>query len=133
MIFTSNKALEKASYTLDGNQTVIVTDNSTIENVTEGFHNIMVQAYDNFGNLGTSQTINFSITSLNAQKSENLSTFTASVIFTISVCGVSIAVTTACLLYTVKDTSLSIKLIRLLKLLMYARQFIKKKLSEKHV
>jgi hypothetical protein len=46
-------------YSLDGEKNISITGNSTITNLTNGFHGITVYANDTSGNMGTSETINF--------------------------------------------------------------------------
>ena len=58
--FTVNKNLTMASYSLDGQQNVTITDNTTIANITNGFHNITIYANDTYGNMG-SQTVAFTV------------------------------------------------------------------------
>lgn len=64
LIFTVNKPLTWASYSLDGQQNITVTGNGTIANMTNGLHTIMVYANDTFGNIGSSQISNFTIARL---------------------------------------------------------------------
>ena len=59
--FTVNKNITSASYSLDGQQNVTITDNNTIANLPNGLHNITVYAQDMFENIGSSQTISFTI------------------------------------------------------------------------
>ena len=59
--FTVNKNITSASYSLDGQQNVTITGNTTITGLPSGLHNVTVYANDTFGNIGVSQTINFSI------------------------------------------------------------------------
>ncbi|MBT0159480.1 hypothetical protein G4O51_05800 [Candidatus Bathyarchaeota archaeon A05DMB-2] len=59
--FTVNEPVKWVGYSLDGKENVTVTGNSTITNLTNGFHSITVYANDPSGNMGTSQTMNFSV------------------------------------------------------------------------
>jgi len=59
--FTVNKPTNWTGYSLDGNQNVTVTGNSTVTNMTNGRHSITVYANDTFGNIGASQTVSFTI------------------------------------------------------------------------
>jgi N-acetylneuraminic acid mutarotase len=61
LVFTVNKPLTWASYSLDGQQNVTITGNCTIANVTNGFHSVTVYAKDEFENTGASETITFSV------------------------------------------------------------------------
>jgi hypothetical protein len=56
-----DKKISWVSYSLDGEQNVSLIGNSTIENMTNGFHSVIVYANDTFGNIGASQTINFTV------------------------------------------------------------------------
>ena len=55
------KTVSWSSYSLDGQQNVTVTGNTTITSLSKGLHNITVYANDTFGNVGASQTIIFDI------------------------------------------------------------------------
>jgi hypothetical protein len=61
LLFTADKVLGWAGYSLDGAQNVTVAGNFTLTNLPNGSHNVTVYANDTFGNLGASQTINFTI------------------------------------------------------------------------
>src|SRR5208283_178224 len=71
LVFTVDKTVNWAGYSLDGQQNVTITGNTTltnsmvtnvtIANMTNGLHNITAYAEDTFGNIGASQTINFTI------------------------------------------------------------------------
>jgi hypothetical protein len=59
--FTVNKPMKWAGYSLDEKENITVTGNSTITSLTDGFHSITVYANDTSGNIGASQTMNFSV------------------------------------------------------------------------
>ena len=59
--FTINKTVSQISYSLDGHQNITTTGNMTLTGLSNGAHNITVYATDDAGNVGSSQTINFSI------------------------------------------------------------------------
>ena len=59
LIFNANKNITMASYSLDGEQNVTITSNTTIT-LTNGFHNLTIYANDTYGNVG-SQTITFTV------------------------------------------------------------------------
>ncbi len=71
IVFSVDKTINWAGYSLDGKNNVTVTGNSTITNnavtnvtianMTSGFHNITLYANDTFGNVGSSETVNFTI------------------------------------------------------------------------
>ena len=60
-VFSSNKTIDWAGYSLDGEQNVTVIGDTTITNMTNGVHTIALYANDTFGNVGASQTINFTV------------------------------------------------------------------------
>jgi hypothetical protein len=59
--FTVNMPVELICYSLDGNENVTVTGNTTVTRLNDGVHNITVYAKDEFGNTGASETITFSV------------------------------------------------------------------------
>jgi hypothetical protein len=61
LVFTVDKQVNWTGYSLDGEQNVTITGNTTIANMTNGLHSITVYANDTFGNVGASQTITFTI------------------------------------------------------------------------
>jgi hypothetical protein len=58
--FTVNKTVSQITYTLDGQQNV-TTGNMTLTGLSNGLHNVTVYATDKAGNVGISQTINFTV------------------------------------------------------------------------
>ncbi|MGA2386347.1 MAG: right-handed parallel beta-helix repeat-containing protein [Candidatus Bathyarchaeia archaeon] len=60
LVFTVDKAATRMGYSLDGKQTVPVTGNVTVANMTNGLHSLTVYANDTFGDIG-SATVNFTI------------------------------------------------------------------------
>jgi hypothetical protein len=48
-------------YSLDGQETITITGNTTIAGLTNGLHNVTVYAKDTFENMGASETIYFSV------------------------------------------------------------------------
>jgi nitrous oxidase accessory protein len=59
--FVVNKQVAWLGYSLDGQNNVTISGNTTINNLPNGLHNITVYANDTFGNKGTSETVNFTI------------------------------------------------------------------------
>ena len=59
--FTVNKLVEWIGYSLDGNEKVTVTGNTTLTELSSGLHKVTVYARDEFNNTGASETINFNI------------------------------------------------------------------------
>jgi len=62
LAFAVNKPVSWMGYSLDGQEIVTVTGNTTLAGLTSGSHNITVYAKDSFENTGNSETISFSIT-----------------------------------------------------------------------
>jgi hypothetical protein len=61
MVFTVNKNITSMSYSLDGQQNVTITGNTTLTVLLNGLHNVTVYAEDAFGNEGASETISFNV------------------------------------------------------------------------
>jgi len=61
LAFTVNKPAVWMGYSLDGQENVTITGNTTIAGLSNGLHNVTVYANDTFGNNGVSQTILFTI------------------------------------------------------------------------
>ena len=60
---TVNRAFEWMGYSLDGRANVTVTGNTTLTGLSNGLHNLTVYAKDEFGNVGASETITFTVPS----------------------------------------------------------------------
>lgn len=63
LIFTVNNPVNWIGYSLDGQENVTITGNSTIANITRGLHNVIVYANDSFRDIDSSETVTFSIAS----------------------------------------------------------------------
>jgi N-acetylneuraminic acid mutarotase len=61
LVFTVNKPALWLGYSLDGQETVTVTGNTTLTGLINGLHNITIYAKDEFENTGTAETIPFTI------------------------------------------------------------------------
>jgi hypothetical protein len=61
LAFTVNKQVSWMGYSLDGQETVTVTGNTTLTGLQNGLHNITVYAKDTFENTGASETVYFSV------------------------------------------------------------------------
>jgi parallel beta-helix repeat protein len=59
--FTVDKTVNWVGYSIDGQQNVTITGNTTLTGLSSGMHNLTVYANDTFGNMGASQTVNFTI------------------------------------------------------------------------
>ena len=61
LTFTVDKTVNWIGYSLDDEQNVTITGNTTVANVTNGLHSITVYANDTFGNIGASENITFQV------------------------------------------------------------------------
>ena len=59
--FTVNELTTQIKYSLDGQENVTIAGNKTLTNLFYGEHNITVFATDEVGNIGASETINFTV------------------------------------------------------------------------
>jgi hypothetical protein len=59
--FMVNEAYSQAAYSLNGQENVTVSGNSTIPNLPAGQYNVTFYAWDTAGNSGASQTANFTV------------------------------------------------------------------------
>jgi hypothetical protein len=59
--FTVNQSVSKITYSLDGQENVTVAENTTLTDLSNGYHNVTVYAIDSAGNTGTSETIYFNV------------------------------------------------------------------------
>lgn len=58
---TVNEAYSKIAYSLNGQQNVTVTGNSTLPHLAAGYYNVTFYVWDVAGNVGSSETVNFSV------------------------------------------------------------------------
>jgi predicted phage tail protein len=86
LIFTLDKTVNWIGYSLDNQQNVTITGNDTIANIANGNHKITVYANDTFGDMGTSETITFTV----AAKAESPEPFPTNAVAVAS--GASVAV-----------------------------------------
>jgi len=61
LVLTADKQVSWIGYSLDGQDNVTVTGNSTITELTNGIHNVTVYAKDTFENIGASATVTFTV------------------------------------------------------------------------
>jgi len=61
LIFTLDKPVNCTCYSLDGQDNVTLTGNTTLTVLSGGSHNITFYAIDTYGNTGASATVNFTI------------------------------------------------------------------------
>ena len=59
--FTVNKTVSQISFSLDGHQNITIAGNKTMTGLSNGAHNVTVYVTDGAGNVGASETINFTI------------------------------------------------------------------------
>jgi hypothetical protein len=59
--FTVNEAISKISYVLDGQGNVTIDGNATLTGLPNGMHNVTVYAWDAAGNVGSSETVTFTV------------------------------------------------------------------------
>jgi N-acetylneuraminic acid mutarotase len=61
LAFTLNKPVQWTGYSLDNQDNVTISGNTTISGLSNGSHNVTVYARDEFENTGASETINFTV------------------------------------------------------------------------
>jgi hypothetical protein len=59
--FTLSEQVSKIAFSLDGQDNITISGNTTLTDLSGGFHNITVYAWDNAGNIGFSKTVVFTI------------------------------------------------------------------------
>jgi len=59
--FAVNEVYSKIAYSLNGQENVTVTGNSTITHLASGYYNVTFYVWDVAGNVGSSETVNFSV------------------------------------------------------------------------
>jgi len=89
LVFTVDKTVNWAGYSLDGQQNVAIRGNTTIynfmvsnftlANMTNGLHSVAVYANDTFGIIGSSETVNFTV-ALAPKNSESFPTATVAAV-----------------------------------------------------
>ena len=61
LLFTVDKQAVWISYSLDGQDNITITGNTTIAGLSSGLHNVTVYAKDEFENMWVSETVSFSV------------------------------------------------------------------------
>jgi N-acetylneuraminic acid mutarotase len=61
LIFNVDKPVNWMGYSLDGQDNITITGNTTLSGLSNGLHNVTVYARDKFENTGASETISFSV------------------------------------------------------------------------
>jgi hypothetical protein len=59
--FTTNRPVDWVGYSLDGQYNVTVNGNTSLSGLAVGLHNVTVYANDSLGNVGSSETVNFTV------------------------------------------------------------------------
>jgi hypothetical protein len=59
--FTVDEPFSKIEYSLDGQDNVTINGNTTLTDLPNGDHNVTIYATDEFGNIGASETVYFSV------------------------------------------------------------------------
>lgn len=59
--FAVNENITSAAYSLDGEDNVTISGNTTLTGLSAGTHNLTVYAWDKAENIGASQTVNFTV------------------------------------------------------------------------
>ena len=83
-----NNQVSQFKYSLDGQDNVTITGNTTLTGLSKGYHNVTIYAMDETGNTGASETIYF-----NVEVSEPFpTTLAVASIVTITVIGIGLLV-----------------------------------------
>ena len=61
LIFTVSEPASWTGYSLDGQENITISGNTTLTGLTDGPHNLIVYANDAAGNIGASETVYFSV------------------------------------------------------------------------
>ena len=59
--FSTNEAVSKISYSLDGQENMTGASNSTLSGLPVGVHNVTIYVWDTAGNVGAPETVTFTI------------------------------------------------------------------------
>jgi hypothetical protein len=59
--FTVNENISKSTYSINGEHNVTISGNTTLKGLPIGIHNVTVYVWDTAGNIGASQTVNFTV------------------------------------------------------------------------
>jgi hypothetical protein len=59
--YTVNEPVSKVVYSLDKQDNITITNNTIFANLSSGMHNITVYAWDAVGNIGSSETVTFTV------------------------------------------------------------------------
>ena len=87
--FTVNESVSKTSYALDRQENVTIFGNATLIGLSNGVHNVTVYAWDAAGNVGSSETVTFTV---DAPESFPVVPVSAASVATVAVVGVGLLV-----------------------------------------
>jgi hypothetical protein len=87
---TVNEAYSKIAYSLNGQQNVTVSGNSTIPPLPAGQYNVTFYVWDTAGNIGTSETVHFTVNS-QAPPNQQTEPFPIVTVAAVSIVGIAIA------------------------------------------
>jgi parallel beta-helix repeat protein len=59
--FTVNEVVSQITYSLDGEENITIAGNMTLTGLANGDHNVTIYSEDEVGNVGTSETVHFSV------------------------------------------------------------------------
>ena len=92
--FALSEQVSKITYSLDGQDNKTINGNTTLADLSGGFHSIIVYAWDVAGNLGVSETVTFTITKEPEQTPEPFPTASVAVasVATVAIVGVGLMV-----------------------------------------
>jgi hypothetical protein len=71
---TVDKSFSKISYVLDCQNNMTISGNATLTGLSNGVHNVTVYAWDATGNIGSSETVNFTVAKVTESQPEPFST-----------------------------------------------------------
>lgn len=91
LTFTFDRPCPWIGYSLDGQDNITITGNATLTGLPNGVHNVTVYANDTFGNVASSQLVNFTVDYIVTHVSYPTPFPTTSIVATSSVIAVAIA------------------------------------------
>ena len=94
--FIVDQPVSKVTYSLDGGTIVAISGNTTLTGLSNGYHNVTVYATNEFENIGSSETVTFSIDYVPLGKEEP---FLTVVVAAVSVAVAAVVVVAGLLVY----------------------------------
>ncbi|HKM59984.1 MAG TPA: hypothetical protein VJY36_03845 [Candidatus Bathyarchaeia archaeon] len=95
--FIVNENTSKVAYSLDGKDNVTINGNITLTGLSVGAHNLTVYTWNDAGNIGASQTVNFAVANVTSIASQSSGPFPAALVI-VSVVSVAVVIG-GCLVY----------------------------------